>query len=86
MRFILALVAILIATCFGVCNAQSMEETAQRAYRTRILRHAPNVTEVMCIGCNQQTAWIIWQKSPPHRALLPRIRRVYCYGDVCVGR
>ena len=63
---------------------------AHAAYLASIgqLVHAasPTGVEVLCAGCNPQTAVIIWQNSPTHRALLPRVRVIRCVGSVCVGR
>jgi carbohydrate-binding DOMON domain-containing protein len=64
--------------------------SAHAAYLASIgqLVHAPSPTgvEVLCAGCNPQTAVVIWTNSPPHRALLPRVRVIRCVGGVCVGR
>jgi hypothetical protein len=63
---------------------------AHAAYLVSIgqLVHAPSPTgvEVLCAGCNPQTAVVIWTNSPPHRALLPRVRVIRCVGGICVGR
>lgn len=54
----------------------------------RQLIHAASPTgiEVICAGCNEQTAIVMWRNSPAHAALLPRVRVIRCVNGYCVGR
>lgn len=88
LAFVLATVA-LSAPAFADNGAQNYAITL---HNTRVFRHDPGYRgpEVIFVNAGgnatPEQAMAAWQNSPPHRALLPQIRFIRCYGNYCVGR
>lgn len=79
-----------VAVLFGsTCQAEDIHSYAVRLHNSGGLWHDPTYNGAEVIyrgGGGAAAAQQAWLNSPAHRALLPRIRIVYCYGNVVVGR
>lgn len=80
---------LLLLTLNHVTKAEDIHTYAVKLHNSGRLWHDPTYNGAEVIyrgGGGAEAAKIAWQNSPPHRALLPRIRIIYAYGDVVVGR
>lgn len=92
MRFVGLLIAgLVIALSANAASADTITSFAYRMHMSGRLYHDPGYRgpEVVFRSSGRATqaqAMAAWRRSRPHAALLPRIRTVHCYGNVCVGR
>ena len=88
LSFVLAMF-VLTGSCLADNGAYNY---AIQMHNSRVFRHDPNYRGAEVIFFNRaglatpEQAQVAWQNSPAHRALMPQIRFIRCYGNYCVGR